>query len=178
MTISNYPSLKVQNKDQENLKEWLEHDASLTDKLQAIKGNIQLIVLLQEWTHADWWDLYMLQIEQAPVYKREILMSSDSVNYWYAKTIIPKKCFDLNPDFFKRLEHESIRNLIFDEPNVSRINMINYSIDKQSIEYYWVKKVFKLCHETLWVRLAEFSLLQTESFFVIEILFPELENLK
>ncbi len=158
MYINKQPIFSAESKTPESFKVWIEHDGPLTDKLNSAIGTTELELMFQNWIHPTWWDKYLLQIQDKQVLQREIIMSSKGVNYWYARTVIPKKCFDLNPVFFNRLEKESIRNLIFDEDSVQRISICNYPITSQNLEYTWVKKYLKMIHdETLWVRLAEFT---------------------
>ena len=161
----------------EHLKNWREHQDSLTDKLTIANGATDLEVVFQDWIKPTWWDAHVLQIHQGTLFQREIIMRSYGVEYWYARTVIPKKCYQIDHDFFNRLKNESIRNLIFNDDKVHRLNMINYPVDKQCLEYQWVKKHINLKHNTLWVRLAEYSFQYIESFYLMEILFPELERL-
>lgn len=160
----------------EQLKEWLEHQDSLTDKLQHIKGNACIQLINQGWVHTDWWGKNLLQIKDKLLFQREILMMSHDIACWYARTIIPQKCYDRDPLFFDRLKSESIKNLIFGEDKVLRVHWVNYPIDNQCIEFYWVQKIIDGVKGTLWVKLAEFSFLESESFYLIEIMLPELER--
>lgn len=176
MHINSQPIFFAETKDPEFLKDWREHQHSLTDKLKVAKGSTQLKLISQSWIKPTWWDRYLLQINDELIFQREIMMRHHGIDYWYARTIIPQKCYNLNPDFFKRLEKESIRNLIFDEDKVHRVHMINYPIDKQCIEFNWVKKHLNMVHGMLWVRLAEFSFQHLESFYIAELLLPELES--
>ncbi|MFT4058254.1 MAG: chorismate lyase [Legionella sp.] len=157
--------------------EWVNYQDSLTDKLRKAKGDAHLELITQQWITTDLWSKSLLDVHDVSVFQREIIMKGYGVPYWYARSIIPQKCYDLEPEFFKRLEKESIRNLIFDEPRVRRINAINYPIDDQCVEFYWVKKYIDDIHGTLWVRIAEFLFQQQESFYLIEIMLPELGDI-
>ena len=176
MYINGQPIFAAETKDLNLMKTWREHQHSLTDKLKAAKGDVQLEIISHNWIVPTWWDKYLLKINDELIIQREILMKHHRIDYWYARTIIPQKCYNLNPDFFNRLEKESMRSLIFDDNKVNRINMISYPIDNQCIEFNWVQKHLNTIHSPLWVRLAEYSLQGLESFFVVEILLPELEN--
>ena len=57
-----------------------------------------------------------------------------------------------------------------------RVQFMVYPIDKQSIEFYWVNKFIPDFEGCAWVRLAEFSIQNSASFFLLEILLPELED--
>ncbi len=177
MPINSHSIFTINTQSPEQLTEWLNSHASLTDKLQQIKGDAQVELLSQHWTSTGWWDRALLQIQDTLVFQREIMMKSHGVAYWYARSIIPKKCYDLDPAFFGRLKNESIKNLIFNEEKVHRIQWISYPVDQQCLEYYWVKRNLSTVDGVLWVRLAEFSFQQKESFYLIEIMLPELENI-
>lgn len=176
MQIQSKPILIAEAIEPKLLSAWINYQAPLTDKLQRIKGSSDLVLLSQQWDRPLWWDAYLLQIKDELVFQREIIMRSHDVDYWYARTVIPQKCYDLSPVFFKRLEHESIRNLIFETQEVHRVSMTCYPIDKQCLEFYWVKKHINTIKGILWVRLAEYSFQHCESFYLMEILFPELGN--
>ncbi|KTD15619.1 4-hydroxybenzoate synthetase [Legionella gratiana] len=159
----------------ESLKGWLNYQASLTDRLQKIRGEVQLELISQHWVNPDWWDKNVLLIQDEHVFKRDIIMKSRGISYWFARSIIPKKCYDLDPAFFDRLKNESIKNLVFGNNRVERINWTNYPINHHCIEFYWVKKNINVVDGILWVRLTEFSFQQSESFYIVEIMLPELE---
>ncbi|MBN9230124.1 MAG: 4-hydroxybenzoate synthetase [Legionella sp. 40-6] len=156
---------------------WLNWQASLTDRLRELTGEAEVQLLKQQWLNTDFWARSMLSIKDTMVFQREILMKSQGISYWYARSIIPKSCYDLEADFFQRLNEESIRNLIFDEPKVERINSVNYVIDQQCVEYYWVKKYIPNLPTPLWVRLAEYSFLGRESLYLLEVMLPEVGEL-
>lgn len=176
MHINNQPVYVAETTNSEALKNWREHQYSLTDKLKEAKGSASLELISQKWIQPTWWDKYLLQVDDAPIYQREILMRHQDIVYWYARTVIPQNCYVLNPVFFKRLENESIRNLIFNNDKVQRVNIVSYPIDKQCIEYHWVRKYLYIRNEIVWIRLAQYSFENKGFFYVIELLLPELEN--
>ncbi|MFI4955449.1 MAG: chorismate--pyruvate lyase family protein [Gammaproteobacteria bacterium] len=163
-------------KEPKLLLPWINHQDSLTDKLKLINRDIELKLLVQHWINPTWWDKYILNQDE-PVFQREIIMKSRGVACWYARTVIPQKCHALEPQFFNRLQQESIRNLIFDNSDVHRVNMTCYPVNQQCIEFYWVKKYLPAVHGVLWVRCAEFSFKNQESFYLIDLLLPELEGI-
>ena len=170
-------NLKIDSEIPVGLEEWLNCEKPITDKLMQLTGNAHLEVLSQRWISAKWWDLHVFLIKE-PILQREIFMKSQKRVYWYARTVIPQSCYRLEPEFFKRLEHESMRNLIFDEPKVTLVQRVVYPINSQCIEFHWIKKYLNSSQDTLWVRLAEFSFKGSISFYLIEILFPELQWLR
>lgn len=157
--------------------EWLNYKQSLTDKLRNVKGDACIDLLTQHWVSTDFWSKSLLDVQDTLVFVREIIMRSHNTPYWYARTIIPKRCYDLAPDFFLRLHKESVRNLIFDTEQVTRINSINYPVDEQCVEFYWVRKYLPAVSGILWVRIAEFAFMEHASFYLIEIMLPELGEL-
>ncbi|MCW8443539.1 chorismate lyase [Fluoribacter gormanii] len=177
MSINTHSIFTINEQSSEQLTKWLNYNASLTDKLQQIKGEAYIQLISQGWTNTDWWGRSLLKIQDNLVFQREIMMKSHDVVYWYARSIIPKRCYDLDPAFFGRLENESIKNLIFNEDRVHRVQWTSYPVDQQCLEYYWVKRNLHSINGVLWVRLTEFSFKQKESFYLAEIMLPELENI-
>src|SRR4051812_43180860 len=82
---------------------WLKHKLSLSEKLQQATGEANLKVLDQTWCSSTWWDRQVLQLKPSLLFKREILMSSQGYPCWYARTIIPQHCYELDSNFFNRL---------------------------------------------------------------------------
>lgn len=176
MYINSQPVLTAGITKPELLEDWIDYPDSLTDKLKLALGSIELEVILQKWLKPDWWDTHFLRIDDSSVFQREIIMRNKGIAYWYARSVIPRKCYNVDPVFFNRLENESIRNLIFDENRVKRINILSYPVNELNLEFYWVKKHIDSIQGTLWVRFAEFSFQDSELFYLVEILLPELEN--
>jgi chorismate-pyruvate lyase len=176
MPINTQSIFAINAHSSEKLKDWLNYKASLTERLQKANGDAQLDVIGQRWVNPDWWDNNVLQIQDDPIFKREIIMKSQGVAYWYARSFIPKQCYELEPSFFDRLKNESIKNLIFGNDRVQRTNCINYPVDPHCIEFYWVQKNINTVDGILWVRLAEFSFQNSGSFYLAEIMLPELER--
>jgi len=179
MTIeTKYQSIyRASVKESQGISSWLHHQHSLTDKLKEATGSAQVKILSQSWRDLSWWETYLLGVSDGTMFHREILMSSHDKPFWYARTMIPETCYQSGSDFFGRLAHESIRNLIFDNDDVHRIALVTYPIDRQCTEYYWVKQHLSDTQTPLWVRLAEYSYLGKHSFYLVEVLFPELERL-
>lgn len=177
MTSLSHFNLKIDIEVPTGLDAWLHCEKPITDKLMGLTGNAHFEVLSQKWISAKWWDTHVFLIKEQ-ILQREIFMKSQGRVYWYARTVIPNSCYQLEPAFFKRLEHESMRDLIFDEPKVTLVQRVVYPINAQCMEYHWIKKYSNITQDTLWVRLAEFSFQQSISFYLIEILFPELRELR
>ncbi|QDP72664.1 chorismate lyase [Legionella israelensis] len=174
MSINQDSLLITHVQPEAKLVPWLLHQGSLTEKLKHHTGQADLAVLAMGWRLPAWWDQFVLNIRYQPVYHREILMYSQAMPYWYARTIIPEQCYFLEPHFFNRLQHESLANLIFDEPKVKRVQFFHYPIGVNCIETYWLPETLSLnIHDVFWVRLAHFSFMQQASFFLCEILFTE-----
>lgn len=159
------------------LAAWLSCVEPLTDKLKVLTGNACIKLCSQLWTASTWWDRYFLHIDEDSIFQREILMQSNQSTFWYARTVIPQSCYEVESDFFDRLEQESIRNLIYNESRVALTQRMIYSINAQCMEYCLVKNVVSVLPETLWVRLTEFNFQKSSSFYLLEVLFPQLEDL-
>ena len=157
------------------IEPWLSYDKPLTDKLRELSGDAEIELLSQGWIFSKWWDKYALDLKEK-LFQREIFMKSQGEICWYARTIIPSSTYALEPTFFNRLENESIRNLIFNEPKVKITKRIIYPIDELAIEFHWVKKYLTTINGDFWVRLAEFSFQNKNSFYLMEILFPKLQE--
>lgn len=156
------------------LEEWLFCQAPLTDKLQLELGEAKLELLTQGWVHPSCWDMRNTSVGEDLVFQREILMRSTKSICWYARTLIPKHCFMLKPDFFNRLHHETMRELIYDEPLVTKINRTVYSVSPLKIEYHWAARYWPGLPLQLGVRFTEFFFAQTASFYLLELLSPML----
>ncbi len=170
------PLLAAESNAPQSLLPWLHHHGSLTDKLKLAQGSVNLVVLSQQWVLPTWWDVFFLKIIGNHVFQREILMTSQNKDYWYARTVIPESCYRKGEEYFGRLADESIRNLIFNGDSVHLVNRMTYAVDVNCLEYFWVKKHLNLSAQQLWVRLTEYSYLNIDSFYVVEILLPELEK--
>lgn len=174
MSINTHLIFALKAECSKEFLEWVNYQSSLTDKLITAKGEATLELMSQQWVSTDLWCKSVLSIQDSSVFQREIIMKSHNVPYWYARSIIPQTCYQLDPVFFNRLQKESIRNLIFNEERVARINSINYPVDMQCVEFYWVKKYLNEMSGILWVRIAEYSFLQRDSFYLVEIMLPQL----
>lgn len=159
------------------LEKWLYTQDSLTDQLKTSTGTAELKVLNQEWQVPSWWDQVVLHINDSMVFSRDIVMASSGQNYWFARSVIPQSCFEANPEFFSRLERESIRNLIFECDEVSCESRIQYPVNDQCLEYHWASVFQTKKAPILWVRLAVFCYRKSYRFYLAEILFPELGQL-
>lgn len=158
----------------EILNPWLVYTQSLTDKLRQETGDAQLSVINQNQIQATWWDRFVLKIDAQAVTQREILMSAHGNPCWYARTIIPENTLAANELFFGRLKQESLGDIIFGNDSIKRINMINYVIDANCIEYYWLDSAMRGQSQIFWARLAMFDMNGAAPFFLIEILLPGL----
>jgi chorismate lyase len=156
------------------LLSWINHADSLTNKLKNKTGNANIYVLNQGLIKTNWWEKFTLGITDAEVYRREILMSSNQNQCWYARTMIPKQSFAENRVLFDRLQHEPITNLIFKNKSIQRQSFYSYALTPQCIEYYWVAPYLPDEADILWARLAEYTVDGHYSFYLIEVFLPGL----
>ena len=159
------------------LLSWLTYEHSLTDRLNKnLDKPARLELLSQRWVSATWWDIYVLKLKKESVLHRDIIMWAEEA-CWYARTILPASTYKSSPSFFDRLEREPLGQLIFHEPMIKRVEMINYSINKSSVEYYWLKKALvdvDILEEEYWLRFSSFIVNDLSPFFLIEVLLPGL----
>jgi chorismate--pyruvate lyase len=159
------------------LLSWLTYEHSLTERLNKnLKKPARLELLSQRWLSATWWDNYVLKIKKESVLHRDIIMWADEA-CWYARTILPVSTYHVLPSFFDRLQNESLGQLIFNDPMIKRVEMIYYSVNKSSLEYYWLKKALvdvEIFEEEYWLRFSSFVVNDLSPFFLIEIVLPGL----
>lgn len=161
-------------KDPDYLNDWVDYQDSLINKLHALTGHVALKRLFQDWVRPCWWERQVLDMTEPLLCRREIVIGDGRDVYWYARTIIPSACYELEPAFFDRLEQEPLRNLIFNEPKVNKQSRYCYCIDERCIEYYWVKDFIKNPADLIWVRVTKLCFKAKESFYLIELLLPQL----
>jgi len=172
-----HPRFNIQDAIPEKpLISWLIHPLSLTEKLKECTGEADLHVLEQKWTQAGWWETCFLNglDFNTNVLHREILMFSNSTVCWYARTIVPEFSYENNRTFFSRLKQESLGVIVFNDPNVTRKRFFYYPINKQCLEFYWPSAHYQHHQPFLWARFSEFAIIQSDPFYLIEILLPDL----
>ncbi|RUQ89716.1 chorismate--pyruvate lyase family protein [Legionella septentrionalis] len=155
---------------------WLTHRQSLTEKLKAITSGVRLQVLMQQWGWRGWWDNYILHLNSGRVLHREIVMKVGEEACWYGRTILPEKTYQHNAALFKRLQNESLGQLIFGANNIERISLVYYPITPKVIEYHWLDAALHHGAPALWGRLAEFIVCDHFPFYLLEILLPGLNQ--
>lgn len=174
MAISIAHLVSIERDPPKKLIPWLRHQASLTEKLKTSVGEANLVLLEQNWFLPTWWDKFTLGIIKEKVFHRKILMVAQQRPCWYAQTIVPQQCYESNTTMFDRLMQESVGAIVFGETSIKRVTLLNYGIDKQCIEYYWLPNSINSVNQPLWLRFSEFKMANSESFYLIEILLPGL----
>lgn len=169
---------KVMHPAPKNLQAWLNHRASLTEKLKRESGEAELQVLNQAWSKPNWWDKFTLGLGVAPVIHRDVLMFSQQLPTWFARTIIPQYCYEVNKQLFDRLREESLGAIVFNAPTIEREFLLHYAINEACLEYQWLPAALKDCKEPLWLRLSIFTIAKESKFYLVEILLPGLLALR
>lgn len=177
MQIHSQPLLSLDIPEPKGLTPWLHCEYSLTEKLEKQNGSADLELLSQDWVIPSSWERQVLNNTDCRVFQREIMMRSQGREYWYARTLIPQSCYELNPQFFNRLQNESIKNLIFDNPEVTRQELLSYAVNAHCLEFYWVKKYLNHLKGIIWVRFADYLFADKSHFYLLELLLPELEQI-
>ena len=137
-------------------------------------GEAGLSVLKHQRIATGWWEKFVLGIKSEFIWQREILMTAGQKTCWYARTLIPDETHQAYGSFFGRLQHASLGELIFGEQPIRRAAMVTYPVDWTCMEYYWMDSALKRQAPSLWVRLSQFAMDSTHSFYLIEILLPDL----
>lgn len=154
---------------------WISCQSSLTDQLKELTGEASIEVLKEDWRSTNWWDNHVLHLGQQVVFHREIVMRSHQIPCWYARTIIPEVTYKAGRSIFSRLKTESLGALIFNEPDIKRIQLMHYPLSRESIEYHWLKSAWMSEERIVWLRLSTL-MLEIHPFFLVEILLPGLER--
>ena len=174
MVIPIHHLVKIDDFPQKKLNHWLNHQDSLTEKLQAYFGPTHLTLLEQDFFLPSWWDKFTLKILDKKVFHRKIVMFAKQQPCWYAKTIIPLSCYQENTHLFYRLAHETVGSIVFSDTRITRLRLLNYAIDERCIEYHWLPKEIIVEKKPLWLRFSEFKIADSVPFYLIEILLPNL----
>lgn len=154
---------------------WLTHSESLTEKLvKRTSMPVQLQVLSQQWGAVDSWEKTTLAIQEDRILRREILMLAGGKPCWYARTLIPHTVYEVAPEKFSRLAHESLGQIIFSDAAIHRVLLGYYPIIATSHESWWLRGVASESTDRHWVRFSEISVFSQYQFYLIEILLPEL----
>lgn len=170
--------LQIPNSPTESQNFWLNYGLSLTEELKSQSGEAELEVLSQTWTQPNWWDKFTLGLSDAPLIHRDILMFSQQIPCWFARTIIPEDTYNKNRAIFDRLAEESLGCIVFNEPTIKRELIHNYAINDRCLEYHWLpeqlKKSFTNQKIILDLRLSIFKIAEKTSCCLVEILLPGL----
>lgn len=172
--LTSFSFLDLPNLPPPYLLPWIDYQASITEKLRSKAKEVNLRLLKQDWGLPSWWDTYVLGLNASLIMKREILMSSKEHVCWYARTVIPSSTWRRFPQLFQRLQDCTLTDLIFGDNGIKRHSMINYPINAQCIEYYWLDPSLRLNQDTLWVRMSTFTVEDEFVFFLSEIFLPDL----
>lgn len=161
-----------------NIKTWLNHSQSITDRLKAVSGDARLKILRHEWEPADAFDSARFNINRhESTLHREILMYSRQVACWYARTIIPQATYHKYDDFFDQLKTKPLGDLIYHHNKLKR-EMTSFEVNPDDLEYQYLPPILEshVPHETLWARLSRFNMADDLPFYLLEIFLPALNQ--
>lgn len=156
---------------------WLFSDTPITNKLHELTGEAKLVLLSQGLISPTPCDKKICHLSDVSLMVREIIMQSHGRTYWYARTLIPSVCYQQDNLFFDRLKNETLRELIYNEPKVRRVNRTIYSVTSNSLEMNWIKPHERILELDYWMRVSEFLFCELETFYLIEIFFPSILEL-
>jgi len=161
---------------QHTLDSWLNHQASLTDKLKSIACDVHLKILSHDWSYPDIWDKQRLKImADHALLRREIIMWAATHACWYARTIIPKSTFEQEESLFNRLHAKPLGELIWNKAQFKRQSIVQYSINNENLEYHFLTADIHQNAEMLWARLSTISVHDRFEFYLLEIFLPDLK---
>ena len=154
---------------------WLIHTTAITDKLVETAGEASLRVIRQGFQEATTWDQQNNHDETLlRVWCRDIEMSAHGRPCWYARTSIPEPTYQACQVFFEPLQSQSLKQLLFNNPDVERRSLVHYRIEERAVEYQWIPDDIKpKVYEPLWARLSHWCLYQHFSFHLLEIFLPD-----
>jgi chorismate--pyruvate lyase len=152
---------------------WLTHAGSLTAKLEGFCKHSDLTVLSQTWKESGWWANYHLGLVKQRVLERTITLSAKAVPCWFARTLVPLQTYNAHQELFERLRNESLGDIIFSEPAISRLVLCHYPITPHCIEFQWLPAAFAEQKTVFWARLSVYTI-ACNRFYLIEILLPGL----
>ena len=160
----------------QQLLPWLTCRTYLTEKLFAKSGDTSLHVLQQIWETANDWDRATLSLSDEIVLHRDIIVSAWNAPCWFARTILPNTTYQAHLPLFERLNHEPLGNLIFHSEAIQRLSLDYKLIEPQALEYTWIPSTLNLSQQALWLRSSTFQVENSDLFYLIEILLPNLER--
>lgn len=155
---------------------WLNYPFELTALLKERSGQAELVVLQQCQVKTSWWDKFYLGLKGSLVTHRDILMRSGQKKCWFARSIFPEAIAQNHAALLQRLQHESLGQIIFNTPEISRDEFYYYPVTPSLAEYYWPSAIMQPPPHLLWARFSRFTIAM-ESFFLVELLLPELAEL-
>lgn len=163
-----YPEQEVP----EGLQSWLNCDSAITPQLKAMTGDARLDILNQIWLPSDWWMQQLLGLERGTVtFGRDIVMWSQDTACWFARTLIPQACYELQPEFFNQLRTKSMATLLYNESRVQKTNRLIYPIDRHCLEYYWLPDHLRP-KQSLWMRVTQYQFLERGYLYLNELFLP------
>ncbi len=148
--------------------EWLSYTDVLTERLRKQSAQVEMTVLSHEWVPSNWWERSVLHLN-TDLIRRDILMQAEGKPRWFARTIIPKITYALDPAFFDRLYNEPLGKLIFNESRVVRHMIHSYGIDNRHLEFYWLNRDWFKNSDGIWMRLSFLEFMQAAPFYLAEI---------
>ena len=160
-----------------SLLEWLNCESFLTEKLKSLTGDATLRLLSQSLVKTSDWEHMILGVDDPFVLRREILMSSNKIPCWYARTVLPNSTYTANVDLFARLKHETLGHLIFSDAQITRASIKKYSITESCTEFSWLVPFLGQLPGALWMRRSTFHIHKTWPFFLMELYLPGLIQL-
>jgi chorismate--pyruvate lyase len=160
----------IRERSETSLRDWLNYKQSITQRLALKLGDAKVDVLAQGFE-----DCESTLSHSTRIWRREVVIRSHGLVYWYARTLVPELTFTMCEDFFSQLQEKSLGEFIFKTPSVECKGLIHYPVSKVSQLYQWLPKDLKpKTDRVLWVRTASYLLKKQYDFSLCEIYLPNL----
>jgi len=151
---------------------WLAEKGSMTEKLKkAANGNLKVELLLSKELIATRSELSRLELPpMTKAYVREVLMSVDSDNWMFGRTIMPLETVNGNYGIkLKELGTQPLGSVLFDEDSTERVSIEIARITKDHALY---PDDFLQNESTLWSRRSIF-MFHNKPLLVQEVFLPK-----
>lgn len=141
---------------------WLEADSSITDMARAIVSDVNLDLLMNEWSP-----------ENSDVFERRIVMRCDGEPWWFAVTHIPKKTYEQRLQAFQALGQRHLGSILFSDPDIYRLSVIHCFEPAGGDNFQEAKPYITVEASGVWVRKQVF-LINKEPLYLKEIFLPQM----
>ena len=143
---------------------WLTEQGSLTERLQKELNDVKVDVIYEG-----------ISLENRTDYVREVLIKSHNEPMIFAKTQLTISDLEDAWICLKTLGQQSLANILFKDPDISRLSLLYRICEPGDILYTHLKSLEYIDKEILWVRQAEWER-HGKTILLTEVFLPNLFN--